>query len=52
MATKKAVGAKKKERELAREWRKNGKNSQEIAQLYLGKVTDGCVNPRPPEVFL
>ena len=38
------MGAKENERELAREWRKNGKNNQKIAQLYLEKVTDGFGN--------
>ena len=40
MAAKKVVGAKENEKELAREWRKNGRNNQKIAQLYLEKVTD------------
>ena len=36
VAPKKRVGAKKKERELARKWRKEGKTNKEIAKL-LGK---------------
>ena len=40
MVAKKVVGAKEKKRELAREWRKNEKNNQEIAQLYLEVVTE------------